>query len=317
MFFLFLSPSIVNKGLLESDDLSSGFVVEWNQGSLIQFLDLQSSLSSLKEGLPPEEVFPEEMIDSLESGILSIKIALSLSFILGLQSLFTLTSYMHKAWFFVYLIRINSLLGILFGLHFLSLGIQVTFLNGILGLPILGLGILEVCASILSLFEVQSWKKREEEMNFSPLKNQSFSDEDGNVEVKNNYSRHDRWYLHVLIIVFLGMIIGNIIYIPIFLIQKNFSNEFSILILLLICVLGIFYIRNYYQLGHDPNKSLFANSMVMISFLLYRIAKNITAIVLVSISIILSVTILISLLNLNTEIWKKKSSGWLETTEDL
>ncbi len=317
LFFLFLSPNVSKKEFIDNDDLSSGFEIEWNQGSLIKLLDLQSSLDSVKSGLPPEEVFPEEMIDSLESGILNLKIAFSLSLLLGIQSIFTLFSYLNKAWFFIYLVRTNAILGMFLGLHFLSLGIQVNLLQGYIGLPILILGLVQVIGSILSFFEIHSWKKKEEEFNFIPLKNQSDSDEDGNIEVKNSYSRQDRWYLHIFMIVLSGMIIGNLIYIPIFMIQKNFSSEFSYLIFVLVLLLGVFYIRNYFHLGHDPNKSISTNIMVMISFLIYRIAKNLTAIFIISISIILSVTVLISLLNLNTEIWKKKSSGWVETSEDL
>jgi hypothetical protein len=94
---------------------------------------------------------------------------------------------------------------------------------------------------------------------FNSLLLASYNDEENNarpaikgigVEVKKE-SSFLKIALHFFYIIFAGVFVGNVVYIPLFSLQKHYSAEFGILLFIMIILLSVFYVRNYYKIGRE------------------------------------------------------------------
>ena len=139
---------------------------------------------------------------------------------------------------------------------------------------------------------------------FNSLLLASYNDEENNarpaikgigVEVKKE-SSFFKIASHFLYIIFSGIFIGNVIYIPLFSLQKHYSAEFGFLLFVLLILLSIFYVRNYYKIGREEELSTTSNVLVSLSFLQYRFIKNLFFILISTIGVIVFITCLFLLL---------------------
>jgi hypothetical protein len=122
---------------------------------------------------------------------------------------------------------------------------------------------------------------------------------------------------HFLMIILVGLIIGNILYIPLFLLQKHYSNEFGLLIVGLVIALFAFYIKNYYQVGKSSALSKFQNLMGSFAFLQYKFIMNLALGVGVAVSVVVFISILFVILLGNSEILKHPGIGIIEKPEEF
>jgi hypothetical protein len=150
---------------------------------------------------------------------------------------------------------------------------------------------------------------------FNALLLASYNDEENNarpaikgigVEVKKE-SSFLKIASHFLYIIFAGVFIGNVVYIPLFSLQKHYSSEFGVLLFVMLILLSIFYVRNYYKIGREEDISTSRNVLVSLSFLQYRFIKNLLFILLSTIGVIVFITCLFLLLTMNTVILKNQN----------
>ena len=150
---------------------------------------------------------------------------------------------------------------------------------------------------------------------FNSLLLASYNDEENNarpaikgigVEVKKE-SSFLKIALHFFYIIFAGVFVGNVVYIPLFSLQKHYSAEFGILLFIMIILLSVFYVRNYYKIGREEELSTTSNILVSLSFLQYRFMKNLLFVLLSTIGVIVFITCLFLLLTLNTFILKNQN----------
>ncbi|HMV41886.1 MAG TPA: hypothetical protein PK079_23835 [Leptospiraceae bacterium] len=109
---------------------------------------------------------------------------------------------------------------------------------------------------------------------------------------------------HFLLIIFAGVFVGNVVYIPLFSLQKHYTSQFGILLIVLLFLLCIFYVRNYYKIGKEEGLSVTRNILVSLSFLQYRFLKNLFFIVLSTVGVLVFITCLFLLLTMDTVILK-------------
>jgi hypothetical protein len=95
------------------------------------------------------------------------------------------------------------------------------------------------------------------------------------------------------------MLLGNLVYIPLFSLQKHYITEFGYLIGISLVLLSFFYIRNYYHIGKEQEKTFLQNLSISYSFLIYRFLRNLFFIVLTTIGVTLFVIAILLLLNYN------------------
>ena len=120
----------------------------------------------------------------------------------------------------------------------------------------------------------------------------------------------------LFIIIFIGILIGNVLYIPLFSLQKNYSSEYGLLLLFMVINLSLFYIWNYYKIGQESGLSTFQNIISCFSFLQYRFIKNFVFIIVSTTGIIIFVVFLFTLLTLNT-FFLKNYVNMIENTINL
>ncbi len=150
---------------------------------------------------------------------------------------------------------------------------------------------------------------------FNSLLLASYNDEENNarpaikgigVETKKE-SSFFKIALHFFYIIFSGILIGNIVYIPLFSLQKHYTAEFGVLLFALLILLSIFYVRNYYKIGKEEELSTTRNVLVSLSFLQYRFIKNLFFVLLSTVGVIVFITCLFLLLTMNTIILKNQN----------
>ena len=111
--------------------------------------------------------------------------------------------------------------------------------------------------------------------------------------------------LHFILILVFGLVVGNLVYIPFFSLQKNFSKEFGIIFFVLVFLLSVFYIKNYYFFAKETYYSKITNIALSFSFLQFRILKNITLSIFLIFLITVFFSILFLILFLNVDLLNK------------
>ena len=105
---------------------------------------------------------------------------------------------------------------------------------------------------------------------------------------------------HFVYIILTGLVIGNLLYIPLFSLQKNYSSEFGILLLVMLVVLSILYIRNYYFFLKEENTVGFRGVVAGAIFLQYRFIRNLLYFIVSSAGVIIFIIALFLILTFNT-----------------
>ncbi|TGL10430.1 LIC_10230 family protein [Leptospira levettii] len=158
-------------------------------------------------------------------------------------------------------------------------------------------------------------KDKEPYEGFQSLQFSSSLEEEGRSPSQTKTGTYFVPIFHVLVIILIGILIGNLIYIPLFLLQKHYVSEFSYFIFFLIGLLSVFYIFNYNKVGGESQNKNWQNLSVSFAYLQYRFLRNGFFSIFTTILIILFVTFLFSLLLFNIDLIQNNLGLFGKTTE--
>lgn len=158
-------------------------------------------------------------------------------------------------------------------------------------------------------------KDKEPFEGFQSLQFSSSIEEEGRSPSNTKTGTYFAPIFHVLVIILIGILIGNLIYIPLFLLQKHYVTEFSYFIFFLIGILSVFYIFNYNKVGGESQNTKWQNLAVSFAYLQYRFLRNGFFSIFSTILIILFVTFLFSLLLFNIDLIQNNLGLFGKTTE--
>lgn len=295
----------------EEDKSDKPATLEIQKGIVFKIFFLDSLLKEVNDDFAPGDGKLEQTIEKIQGLLISHKISLFANiFIIGL-SFSAVVSILYNAWFSVFIARVLLVISffIVFGYFARSSFLAAYF--PIVGIPLLLFHfsvLVSIIYSLVKLLKLQDSTS----FRFNSLLLASYNDEENNarpaikgigVESKKESSVF-KIASHFIYIIFSGILIGNIVYIPLFSLQKHYSSEFGILLFISLILLSIFYVRNYYKIGREEELSTFRNILVSFSFLQYRFVKNLFFILLSTLGVIIFITCLFLLLSLNTVILK-------------
>jgi hypothetical protein len=304
----------VNPVFTEEDSLPetevSDYKVKMGNG-LVQIISkMVYTLDEIRDPDLPVDGEMEKTIDRLERFLLSKEISLSLHLFVLALSLATFFAVKKRAWFALLIGRS------LFFFTFLLAGINV--LRSILHMRFILLpGILGFCFHFtvlgLTIFAFFAIKKYlEQENTYANLYIASVTSEDSNTgkialpfekkAITGSLLFWGKIIMHFSVIILIGILLGNLVYIPLFSLQKHYVKEFGLLIGFSLVLLSVFYIRNYYYIGRESDKTLGENLAVSYSFLVYRFLRNFFMIAITTLGVILFVITLLLILNYNISI---------------
>ncbi|TGK36084.1 hypothetical protein EHQ12_08125 [Leptospira gomenensis] len=257
-------------------------------------------LEELNEKSIPADAQLEATVDRTNRILLGQK---SMLFIYGFLIFLSVTAFFsiyYRAWFYVFLNRslyAISILPVLMSLqHPLRSVPQTPVIGSIVSIFLFGLtGIL-----IYMFFAIPGVYGRTAE-RFSVLKNAQ-DGEEGEFQSSASSSKIS-WLpilFHFAAIMIAGILLGNLVYIPVFLLQKHYSFEFGILLLVMIVFLMFFYIRNYFRMGKSEELTPAGNITLSLSYLQFRIIRNVIFIGFSVFGVILFVVLLFTILSMNT-----------------
>ncbi|MEM7183434.1 MAG: hypothetical protein AAF518_21175 [Spirochaetota bacterium] len=250
----------------------------------------------------------EKTIDRLERILLAYKMFSVLSGFIFLLCLSTIIALYSHAWFSFYLSLTVSLISAL--LTFKNILVSIFLIssgsNQVLGSALLLFHVLFFALTIWSFFQLNKTKSRENS-RYKRLLISSSEEDTNNIEIitekvvfSEKLLKALKMIAHFLLIVFSGVAIGNFVYVPLFSLQKHYLFEFGIILVLLLGVLFLFYIGNYYRIGREAASGFLSNIMVSFSFLQYRMLRNTLFFLISSVGVIVFVIFLLSVLLFNT-----------------
>ncbi len=260
-------------------------------------------LKNLKDENSPSDGRVEKTIAKLERVILSQKIGLFVNLFLAVLSVCAIISMILEAYFAPFLNRVLAISSILLLMPYLAESSRLIGTRPVLGI----LGVVFFLASFviaILVFRKFGQFKNRENFKYQALYHASKSEEENMTKKQNDSINVAAFLFHFSVIIFAGVLIGNFLYIPLFSLQKNYSAQFGILLILLFFGLSLFYVRNYYVIGKENSYSQFQNVLASASFLQFRFIKNILMTVLSLAGVIFFITLLFSLLAFNTFILK-------------
>lgn len=158
-------------------------------------------------------------------------------------------------------------------------------------------------------------KDKESFEGFQALQFSSSLEEEGRSPSNTKTGTYFAPIFHVLVIILIGILIGNLVYIPLFLLQKHYVSEFSYFIFFLIALLSVFYIFNYNKVGGEKENKKWQNLAVSFAYLQYRFLRNGFLSIFSTILIILFVTFLFSLLLFNIDLIQHNLGLFGKTSE--
>lgn len=305
--------------------------IKIGKGVFFRSAELGSVLEYLKDDDVPVDGTLEKSIDKLERILLSNKISTAIWSFLGLLSLSSFVSLYLNAWFAPFTARFLFLITAVIGFQNLSLSV-----NHMIRIPFYGL--VSFLSHLITIF-LMIWgfrklgkNKEYEDMSFYNLFIASQNDEENNTgkiiitskkiepQYKNSFVN---WVMtsipvklflffftnhivrHFILIIFSGMLIGNVIYIPLFSLQKNYSSQFGVLLLSSVILLSLFYIRNYYSFIKEDNQiKSFYGILISAAFLQFRFLRNTFYFLLTTAGVIFFIVAIFLLLTINTVLLK-------------
>ncbi|EMJ56853.1 putative membrane protein [Leptospira interrogans str. UT126] len=274
---------------------------QWGiERGLISKIQLTSKvMEELNEKTIPSDAQLEATVDRISRILLGQKIML---FIYGFLIFLSATSFLalhHKAWFYTYLNRslyLISVLPILMSLQYPLKSIPQTPIVG----TISSLFLFVLTVLLIYMFFTIS-KVYENQADRFAVFQTAQNGEEG--EFQSASSSKISWIpmlFHFSGIMITGILLGNLIYIPIFLLQKHYSFEFGILLIVLLLLMMTFYIRNYFRMGKNEELTSTGNITLSISYLQFRIIRNTIFIVFAVLGVTLFVVLLFTILSMNT-----------------
>jgi hypothetical protein len=301
--------------LVESNEIENS-QESWTvkKGILLRLSDLQEIRSELDLKSIPLDGIPESTLERLSRIIFGQKLMIWSLLFLVMLCISSYISWVSNAWFSITLNKTLHWIGMYFTFAYFSKVSELIGLNLFASILAIYL-IIQLIYLILSYKAINRQKK--EKVAYEVLKHTAELDEEGKKPTSKIELKPLRLAYHFFIIFFVGLLIGNLFYIPLFLIQKHYSYEFGILLLALVFLLSIFYVRNYYNLSKDNFTSRWKGITTSISYLQYKFIKNIALGLGATILLILFVTVLFSILILNADALKNPSLGIIEKSAEF
>jgi len=219
----------------------------------------------------------------------------------------------YKAWFYLSLNRIVFWLGFLLSFQQTFLQIRVLADGNIWG----GLGLVFfLSTTILTILAIVFLEKgKRETKTFEMLKHSASLEEEGRAPEPASSGSYLKLFTHFMIIIAVGILIGNFIYIPLFLLQKHYVTEFTMFIFSLLVLLSGFYIYNYGKVGGEKSLAKWQNTLVSIAYLQFRFLRNGFLGVFATILVVFFVTFLFSILILNIDLIQANTGLFQKGTE--
>lgn len=286
----------------------------WKKGVLLRLSTISSILEELDADEIPADGFPDQTRERLTRILFGQKLIASGLFFLCLLCVTSFLSWITQAWFRIYLNKVLHWIGIVMSLS--SLGNTLPYSNE----HGLALG-LSIFYGLLFVFLVFSYRAlnlgKPDSTRFEVLKHTSELDEEGKKPTQTIEMSPFRVAYHFVIIIIVGLAVGNFVYIPLFLLQKHYSYEFGILLVGLLGLLSLFYIHNYKKISNDEGLTSWQNTMASLSYLQYKFIKNLTMGIGVTLLVVVLVTILFTILITNAEVLKNPSLGIIEKSPEF
>ncbi|GBF50696.1 putative membrane protein [Leptospira ryugenii] len=265
-------------------------------------LDLiQESIRELGSEVVPVDSEPEESVDRLNRILIGQRILFFLYNFYIILCFSAFVTYLFDAWFYLVLNRLVLWPGLLFSIQLTTVYAKLLATPTFFYIAFFIFFAITFLVSLLALIQIEKSKKGKE-TKYEALKHSSSLEEEGRAPIPAGRSSYAKLLYHFCIIILTGIIIGNFVYIPLFLLQKYYVTEFTFLIFSLILLLSAFYIYNYGKVGGESKSSQFQNTVVSIAYLQYRFLRNGFMGIFATILVVFFVTLLFSLLLLNIDI---------------
>ncbi len=298
-------------------------------GLLSSYYKVRNALEEIEEVDIPTDAYPEKTIDKIQRAVISKQISITIQVFLLLLSINSFVGIFYNTWFSVFsgrsLFLLSTFLSLFyagrcsFHMQFVPIPAFLAFLYNLFcffffiwGFRYLNIFFEDYEPTYNSLY-IASMQDEESntgkiELYYKKKRKPAFQSKLLNFFFDNLFARGikflftNRIIRHFVYIIFAGIFIGNMIYIPLFSLQKHYASEFGILIFSGIFFLTLFYIRNYYKIGKEEAAGYFKNISISFAFLQYRFLRNLTMFLLMTVGIIIFVTTLFLLLTLNSSI---------------
>ncbi len=306
--------------------------IAWGEGLFFKVSKISTVLSLLDEKEIPSDGQLERTIEKLERSVLSTKIFSFFWLFIGFLCFSTFLALWTNAWFAPFTARILFFLSFLIGFQNFTLSVP-----HMIHIPMYGF----ISFCFHSFFMILLiWGFRTlgsnidiEKMNFYNLYVASQNNEESNTgklflnskklsppKVKNKFLN---WIIdsipvqtilfittnqivrHFVIIILTGIFLGNVIYIPLFSLQKHYSSQFGFLLFISILLMCTFYIKNYYSfIKEEDNTKPFLGILVSSAFLQFRFLRNLLYFLISTAGVIFFIVAIFLLLTLNTVLLK-------------
>ncbi|TGM57423.1 hypothetical protein EHQ91_00765 [Leptospira biflexa] len=274
---------------------------------------LESFLIELESKELPIDTEMEETKDSVKRVLIGQKLLLGLLFFYLFLNFSTAVTYVTRAWFhksMAHVLYPVSLVVLLPKIFFqLNLMVQKDIFSYFYFVFLVFTYIITILAYRTIIKDKESYE------GFQSLQFSSSLEEEGRSPSNTKTGTYFAPIFHVLVIILIGILIGNLIYIPLFLLQKHYVSEFSYFIFFLISLLSVFYIFNYNKVGGEAKNPNWQNLSVSFAYLQYRFLRNGFMSIFSTILIILFVTFLFSLLLFNIDVIQNNLGLFGKTTE--
>ncbi|ABJ77183.1 LIC_10230 family protein [Leptospira borgpetersenii] len=285
---------------------------QWGmERGLISKIRLTSTvMEELNEKTIPADAQLEATVDRISRILLGQKIML---FIYGFLIFLSITSFLtlyYKAWFYTYLNRSLYLISILPVLMSLQHPLRSISQTPVIG-AISSIFLFVLTILLIYMLFVISKVYEDKADRFNVFKTIQDGEER---EFQSASSSKISWVpmlFHFVGIMLAGILLGNLVYIPIFLLQKHYSFEFGILLISLLFFMMLFYIRNYFRMGKNNELTSTGNITLSVSYLQFRVIRNTIFIVFAVVGVTLFVVLLFTILSINTWILDFASSKGL------
>lgn len=286
--------------------------VNRESGVISRIFYLESFLENLESQHVTVDTDLEETKDSIKRVLVGQKIYLFLLIFYFFLALSTLFTSLFSAWFYKHLAAIFYPLTILTLLPKIFYQGNLIYHGDLLSILYLLLFLGIYVFSIISVHLIGKDKRPEK---FSALQFSSSLEEEGRSPTSTKTGSIFAPIVHFFFIILIGILIGNFIYIPLFLLQKHFVSEFSFFIFFVLGTLSIFYVFNYKKVGGEESNKPWQNILVSFAYLQFRFLRNSFAGAFGLVLVVFFVTFLFSLLLFNIDLIQSNLGLFGKSTE--
>jgi hypothetical protein len=300
--------------------------INFQSGLFHKQKQVEEAIFYLTENDIPSDGKLEKTLDKLQRYLLTIKIITYLILFFLVISISTFVSLLQNSWYSVFLGRFLFFITGIMSFQYFTISISHIVYVPKYGYYSLIYNLFVLLMMIIG-FRILGKSNEYENMKYKSLLIASLNNEDSNSgklfikKPNTNLESPNKlinWLInltlikytikivtnpiawHFFIIIFTGIIIGNILYVPLFSLQKSYSSEFGILLFIMLVILSLLYIKNYYFFLKEENIKPLEGFIASFIFLQYRFIRNILYFLFSSLGVIFFVVTLFLLLSLNT-----------------